>query len=68
MDALLKKFLDFPKDILYIGLMINDSNGSGRWLGAGIGIGAAIFALTNDPVWIGVGTALGAAIDWTYRK
>lgn len=48
--------------------MINDSNGSGKWLGAGIGIGAAIFALTNDPVWIGVGTALGAAIDWTYRK
>ena len=30
--------------------------------GSGIAIGAAIFALSNDPVWIGVFVALGAAI------
>ena len=37
---------------------------SGNW----IGVGAAIFALTAEPVWIAVGVALGAAIDWTYKK
>ena len=41
---------------------------SGNWIGVGVGVGAAIFALTGEPVWIAVGVALGAAIDWTYRK
>ena len=25
------------------------------WIGAGIAIGAAVFAPTKDPVWVGVG-------------
>ena len=41
---------------------------SGNWVGVGAGLGAAIFALTGEPVWIAVGVALGAAISWTYRK
>ena len=41
---------------------------SGNWIGVGVGVGAAIFVLTGEPVWIAVGVALGAAIDWTYRK
>ena len=41
---------------------------SGNWIGFGAALGAAIFALTREPVWIAVGVALGAAIDWTYRK
>ena len=45
----------------------NGSN-SGDWVGVGAGLGAAIFALTGEPVWIAVGVALGAAISWTYRK
>ena len=40
----------------------------GNWIGVGVGVGAAIFALTGEPVWIAVGVALGAAIDWTYKK
>jgi len=31
-------------------------------VGAGVAIGAALFAATSNPVWIGVGAALGAAI------
>lgn len=38
---------------------------SGNWIAAGVAIGAAVFALTQEPVWIAVGVALGAAIDWT---
>jgi len=45
----------------------NVSN-SGNWVGVGTGVGAAVFALTGEPVWIAVGVALGAAIGWTYRK
>ena len=41
---------------------------SGNWVGVGTGFGAAIFALTGEPVWIAIGVALGAAISWTYRK
>ena len=41
---------------------------SGNWIGVGAALGAAIFALTREPVWIAVGVALGAAIDWTYNK
>lgn len=28
----------------------------------GAGVGAALFAATDNPVWIGVGAALGAAV------
>ena len=45
----------------------NVSN-SGNWIGVGVALGAAIFALTGEPVWIAVGVALGAAIDWAYKK
>ena len=38
---------------------------SGNWIGDGTALGAAVFALTKDPVWIGVGVALGGAIEWT---
>ncbi len=38
---------------------------SGNWIGVGTALGAAVFALTKDPVWIGVGVALGGAIEWT---
>ena len=41
---------------------------SGNWVGVGTGVGAAIFALTGEPVWIAIGVALGAAISWTYKK
>ena len=41
---------------------------SGNWIGVGVAPGAAVFALTKDPVWIGVGVALGGAMDWTSRK
>ena len=41
---------------------------SGNLVGVGAGLGAAIFALTGEPVWIAVGVALGAAISWTYKK
>ena len=41
---------------------------SGNWIGVGTALGAAVFALTKDPVWIGVGVALGGAIEWTSRK
>jgi len=43
-------------------------NNSGKWIGVGVALGAAFFALTKDPVWVGVGVALGGAMDWTYRK
>lgn len=43
-------------------------NNSGNWVGVGTALGAAVFALTKEPVWIGVGVALGGAIDWTSRK
>ena len=37
----------------------------GNWIGVGTGIGAAIFAVTQDPVWIAVGVAVGAGLSWT---
>ena len=43
-------------------------NNSGNWIGVGTALGAAVFALTKDPIWIGVGVALGGAIEWTSRK
>jgi|SaaInl5LU_22_DNA_1037371.scaffolds.fasta_scaffold38344_2 hypothetical protein len=39
-----------------------NTNNAGSWIAIGTAIGAAIFALTGDPVWIGVGVALGAAL------
>ena len=41
---------------------------SSIWVGVSTGVGAAVFALTGEPVWIAIGVALGAAIGWTYRK
>ena len=43
-------------------------NSTGSWVGVGTALGAAVFAITKEPVWIGVGVALGGAIDWTSRK
>jgi len=40
----------------------------GTWIAVGIGIGAAIFAATNEPVWIAVGVAIGAALGWRKPK
>ncbi len=33
-----------------------------------MGVGAAIFAVTGQPVWIGVGVALGAATGQITRR
>ena len=33
----------------------------GAWVAIGAGIGAALYAATQEPVWIAVGVALGAA-------
>ena len=37
---------------------------TGSWIGAGTAIGAAVFAVTNEPTWIAVGVAIGAALSW----
>ena len=39
----------------------NPDNG-GNWIGVGTAIGAAVFAVTNEPVWIAVVVAIGAAL------
>ena len=41
-----------------------------NWIGAGVGvgIGAAVFAITNQPVWIALGVAIGAALCWRKPK
>jgi len=41
---------------------------TGTWIAVGIGIGAAVFAATNEPVWIAVGVAIGAALGWRKPK
>ena len=41
-----------------------NTNKAGSWIAIGTAIGAAILALTGDPVWIGVGVALGAALGY----
>ena len=43
---------------------------TGAWVAIGVGIGAALFSATQEPVWIGVGVALGAAlgINWGYSR
>ena len=41
---------------------------SGTWVGVGTAIGAAIYAITNEPTWIAVGVAVGAALSWRKPK
>ena len=41
---------------------------AGNWVGVGTAIGAAVFAVTKEPVWIGVGVAIGAALAWRKPK
>ena len=44
------------------------SNNAGNWIGVGTAIGAAVFAVTNEPVWLAVGVAVGAALGWRKPK
>lgn len=39
-------------------------NNSAEWLGLGIAIGVAVFAVTDNPAFIAVGLAIGAALSW----
>ena len=41
---------------------------AGNWVGVGTAVGAAVFAVTQEPVWIGVGVAIGAALGWQKPK
>jgi len=41
---------------------------TGSWIGVGTAIGAAVFAVTNEPTWIAVGVAVGAALSWNKPK
>ena len=41
---------------------------SGASVGVGTAIGAAIYAITNEPTWIAVGVAVGAALSWRKPK
>ena len=45
-----------------------DSNNTGNWIGVSTAIGAAIFAVTNEPTWLAVGVAIGAALGWQKSK
>ena len=45
-----------------------NSDNSGNWIGIGTAIGAAVYAVTNEPVWIAVGVAIGAALGWRKPK
>ena len=47
---------------------LKDSNNAGNWIGVGTAIGAAIFAVTNEPTWLAVGVAIGAALSWRKSK
>ena len=47
---------------------LKDSNNTGNWIGVGTAIGAAIFAVTNEPTWLAVGVAIGAALSWRKSK
>ena len=44
------------------------SNNTGNWIGVGTAIGAAVFAVTNEPVWLAEGVAVGAALGWRKPK
>ena len=39
-----------------------------NWIGVGVAIGAAIFALTHEPVWIALGVSIGAALGYKLKK
>ena len=39
----------------------------GAWVAIGAGMGAALFAATQEPTWIAVGVALGAALGVSRR-
>ena len=41
-----------------------NSESINSWVGVGTALGAAVFAVTKDPVWVGVGVAVGAALGW----
>tara|TARA_B100000035_G_scaffold270707_1_gene245125 strand:- start:42 stop:197 length:156 start_codon:yes stop_codon:yes gene_type:complete len=41
---------------------------TGSWIGVGTAIGAAVFAVTNEPTWIAVGVAIGAALSLNKLK
>ena len=41
---------------------------SGAWVGGGTAIGAAVYAVTNEPTLIAVGVAVGAALSWRKPK
>ena len=45
-----------------------NSDNDGNWIGVGTAIGAAVFAVTNEPVWIAVGVAIGVALGWRKTK
>ena len=45
-----------------------NSDNSGNWIGIGTAIGAAVYAVTNEPVWIAVGVAIVAALGWRKPK
>jgi len=45
-----------------------NSDNSGNWIGIGTAIGAAVYAVTNEPVWIAVGVAIVAALGWQTPK
>ena len=47
---------------------LKSSDTAGNWIGAGTAIGAAVFALTNEPTWIAVGVAVGAALSLNKLK
>ena len=34
----------------------------------GVGVGAALFAVTSSPVWIGAGVAIGAALGMASER
>ena len=41
---------------------------TGSWIGVGTAIGAAVFAVTNEPTWIVVGVAIGATLSLNKLK
>lgn len=40
----------------------------GTWIAVGIGIGAGVFAATNEPSWIAAGAAIGVALHLANSK
>ena len=48
--------------------MDKKNKNTGRMIGVGTAIGAAVFAATKEPTWLAVGVALGAALSWKIPK